>query len=93
MNLQLAVGHGLNAGPGHGAPRRAEPAVQPDADALWGAVIRTYCTYKSQYVRDLRSGLTETNVRRVLEGQIDPFLEACLRAAAGAAGMPGDVED
>jgi ATP-dependent Clp protease ATP-binding subunit ClpC len=65
------------------AARRAEPA--PDAESPWGAVIRNYCTYKSQYVRDLRTGVTETNVRRVLDGQMDGFFEAFLRGAVASA--------
>ncbi len=67
------------------ARRRADPAPAPDAEALWGAVIRTYCTYKNPYVRDMRTGVSDTNVRRVLEGHLDPFIEASLRASAGTA--------
>lgn len=65
------------------AARRTEPAA--DTESPWGAVVRNYCTYKSQYVRDLRTGVTETNVRRVLDGQMDGFFEACLRGAGAAA--------
>lgn len=68
---------------------QARPAEAPlghaDGESHWGAVVRSYCTYKSQYVRDTRTGHTETNIRRVLDGQLDPFIEAYLRAAAAAA--------
>ncbi len=58
------------------------PAPSP-MEPFWGAVVRTYSVYKDQYVKDTRTGVTETHIRRVLEGQIDSFLEAYLRAAVG----------
>ncbi|MFQ5594951.1 MAG: hypothetical protein ACE5HA_12470, partial [Anaerolineae bacterium] len=57
------------------------PAPSP-VEPFWGAVVRTYSVYKDQYVKDTRTGVTETHIRRVLEGQIDSFLEAYLRPLA-----------
>jgi len=71
------------------ARRAALPSAPPDADALWGAVVRTYCVYKSHYVRDMRTGVTETHVRRVMEGHLDGFLEAYLRAVAEGGSLGG----
>jgi peptide chain release factor 2 len=57
------------------------PAPSP-LEPFWGAVVRTYSVYKDQFVKDTRTGVTETHIRRVLEGHIDTFLEAYLRALA-----------
>ena len=65
---------------GAGRPERpAAPAVEHDG----GAVVRTYSVDKDQYVKSTRTGVTETHIRRVVEGRIDGFLEAYLRAAVG----------
>lgn len=56
----------------------------PSPKAPWGAVVRTYCLYKEAYVKDTRTGVTDTHVRRVLDGHIDHFLTATLRLAAEA---------
>jgi peptide chain release factor 2 len=46
----------------------------------------------SQLVKDLRTGTQSTDPRKVLDGDIDPFIEASLaHRVSGGAGEP--VED
>ena len=74
-------------------PQRPTPSP---LEPFWGAVVRSYSTYKDQYVKDTRTGITETHLRRVLEGHIDVFLEAYLRMlAAGEKPEPigGEARD
>ncbi|HET9690254.1 MAG TPA: peptide chain release factor 2, partial [Acidimicrobiales bacterium] len=59
----------------------------PKAQVGWGAQIRSYVLAPYQQVKDLRSEHETGNVAAVLDGDLDPFMEAWLRwrrAAAGA---------
>ncbi len=51
------------------------------AQPLWGTVVRTYDQYHTNQVRDRRTGCVVSDVRHVLAGHIDAFLEAALRQA------------
>ncbi len=61
---------------------------EADADALeanksdigWGHQIRSYVLQPYQMVKDLRTGVERGNARAVLDGDIDPYLEAALAA-------------
>ncbi len=73
--------------------RREEEANATEAtksDIGWGHQIRSYVLQPYQMVKDLRSGHESGNPSAVLDGDIDPFLEASL---AGKVGMTRDGSD
>ena len=48
-------------------------------DASWGQQIRSYILQPYQMVRDHRTGLKVSNVMAVLDGDLQPFIEAEIR--------------
>ena len=61
--------------------RRAEQQAIEDAkaDIGWGSQIRSYVLDQSR-VKDLRTEIERTDPNKVLDGDLDPFMEACLKA-------------
>ena len=55
------------------------------AEIAWGSQIRSYVFQPYTMVNDHRTGLKLTDVREVMEGHLDPFIEAYLKMAAGDA--------
>jgi peptide chain release factor 2 len=51
----------------------------PKAQVGWGSQIRSYVLAPFQLVKDLRTGYETGNVEAVLDGDLDPFMEAYLR--------------
>ena len=49
-------------------------------DIGWGHQIRSYVLQPYQLIKDLRTGETSSNPAAVLDGDIDPFIEAALSA-------------
>ncbi|MGN6548373.1 MAG: peptide chain release factor 2 [Pararhizobium sp.] len=61
--------------------RREEAANAEEAtksDIGWGHQIRSYVLQPYQLVKDLRTGVESTSPQEVLDGALDPFMEAAL---------------
>jgi peptide chain release factor 2 len=58
----------------------------------WGHQIRSYVLQPYQLVKDLRTGSQSTDPQRILDGDIDQFIEAAL-AQRLSGGGPAKVED
>jgi peptide chain release factor 2 len=67
----------------------AEAAAKTDIG--WGHQIRSYVLQPYQLVKDLRTGTQSTSPGEVLDGDLDPFMEASL--AQRVYGGTGEVED
>ncbi|OUC16023.1 MAG: peptide chain release factor 2 [Alkalinema sp. CACIAM 70d] len=48
-------------------------------EAAWGNQIRNYVFHPYQLVKDLRTGSETTAIQDVMNGELDPFIESCLR--------------
>ncbi len=59
--------------------QQAEQISGAKTDNSWGNQIRSYVLQPYQMVKDLRTGVETGNTAAVLDGEIDPFIEAWLR--------------
>jgi peptide chain release factor 2 len=74
--------------------KREEAAAAEQAaktDIGWGHQIRSYVLQPYQLVKDLRTGVTSGTPGDVLDGDLDPFMEAAL--AQRVSGESATVED
>jgi peptide chain release factor 2 len=51
-------------------------------EAAWGNQIRNYVFHPYQMVKDLRTGVETTAITDVMNGELDPFIQAYLRQEA-----------
>ena len=71
----------------------AASAHEGKSDIGWGHQIRSYVLQPYQLVKDLRTGTESTAPSDVLDGALDPFMEAALaHKVSGAAVEVEDVE-
>ena len=70
--------------------REEEVQAQQEAktDIGWGHQIRSYVLHPYQMVKDLRTGVEKGNAQAVLDGDLDPYLEASLAARVGSDQKP-----
>jgi peptide chain release factor 2 len=55
----------------------------PNEEAAWGNQIRNYVLHPYKQVKDLRTEYTSTDPDKVLDGELDPFIEAYLEKFLG----------
>jgi peptide chain release factor 2 len=75
--------------------KREEQAAIENAgktDIGFGHQIRSYVLQPYQMVKDLRTGVSTSNTGGVLDGDLDPFMEAALAQKAFGGG-PAEVDD
>jgi peptide chain release factor 2 len=75
--------------------KREEKAIADQAaktDIGWGHQIRSYVLQPYQMVKDLRTGVSTSDTGGVLDGDLDPFMQAALAQKASGGG-PEEVED
>ncbi len=56
----------------------AQASYQDLSDVAFGSQIRSYVLHPYKQIKDLRSGFTASNVEKVLDGDLDGFIEAFL---------------
>jgi peptide chain release factor 2 len=74
------------------AQASADQAAKTDIG--WGHQIRSYVLQPYQLVKDLRTGSQSTSPSDVLDGDIDPFIQATLsaRIKGGTGAQVADLE-
>ena len=75
--------------------RREDKAIalqDAKTDIGWGHQIRSYVLQPYQMVKDLRTGVSTSDSQGVLDGDLDPFMQAAL-AQKAFGGVPETVED
>ena len=71
---------------------KASAAAASKTEIGWGHQIRSYVLQPYQLVKDLRTGAQSTDPKKVLDGDIDPFIEAALAHRISGGGL-AEVED
>ena len=59
-------------------------------EAAWGNQIRNYVFQPYQMVKDLRTNEETNDVQAVMDGALDPFIDACLRQGVDSPGADAD---
>ena len=75
--------------------KREEKAAADHAaktDIGWGHQIRSYVLHPYKMVKDLRTSVESGNAEGVLNGDLDPFLQAALASRVGGSGEGKDAK-
>jgi len=60
--------------------RKAIDALRGEQKEIaWGSQIRSYVFHPYSLIKDHRTGVEVGNIQAVMDGDLDPFLEAFLR--------------
>jgi len=70
---------------------QAERTYGEKSEIAWGSQIRSYVFQPYQMVKDHRTGVKTANITGVMDGDLDPFIEAKLRGVTGDSGTDDDV--
>jgi peptide chain release factor 2 len=62
--------------------KKQKEAEGEKLDIAWGSQIRSYVVHPYQLVKDNRTGVETSDVNGVLDGALDPFIEAYLKSTA-----------
>ncbi len=71
--------------------RDMERFYGPKGEIAWGSQIRSYVLQPYTMVKDLRTSVETSNASRVLDGDIQPFIEAYLKKRVEQDGAGGDA--
>jgi len=66
--------------------KRLDKLYSQQKEIAWGSQIRSYVTQPYTMVKDHRTDHEESNVQAVMDGKIDRFIDAFLRAGLGKSG-------
>ena len=62
--------------------QKAIAGFKNDKMASWGMQIRSYVLHPYKLIKDLRTDFEETNVNKILDGDLDEIIEAYLKFKA-----------
>ena len=65
--------------------QKLEGIAGAQAEINFGSQIRNYVLFPYQLVKDVRTDMETSQTQAVLDGEIDPFIEAYLKQASGGA--------
>ena len=68
--------------------KRLDALYKGQKEIAWGSQIRSYVFQPYTMVKDHRTDHEESNVQAVMDGKIDRYIDAYLRAGLGKAGGP-----
>jgi len=71
--------------------KKREALEEGKREIAWGSQIRSYVFQPYQLVKDHRTNLEIGNIEAVMDGEIDPFIQAYLRLKVQSGGSPSKL--